>query len=131
MGEALVIVVRFIDEDWKVQQRLLRLQLIAESMSGDEVARELITALSTQYRVAPSRAMRNRASENGAAMSTLKIVYPNVLDVSCFSHTIDTMGQRFCTPMLDRFMSAWVSMFSHRPKVRLAWKSRTEKAIAG
>ena len=54
MGEALVIVVRFIDEGWQIQLRLLCLQLIAKSMSGDEVVRELITVLSTQYGVGPS-----------------------------------------------------------------------------
>ena len=54
MGEALVIIVRFVDEGWQIQQRLLRLQLIAKSMSGDEVARELIAVLSTQYGVGPS-----------------------------------------------------------------------------
>ena len=33
--------------------------------------------------------------------------------------------------MLDRFMSVWLSMFSHSPKACLAWKSRTERAMAG
>ena len=132
MGEALVIVVRFLDKGWQIQQCLLHLQLISKSMSGDEVARELITVLSTQFGVGPSLlgAMRDRVSVNGAAMRTLKVVYLNVLDVGCFSHTIDNMGQHFCTPTLDRFMSAWLSMFSHSPKACLAWKSRTEREMA-
>ena len=34
MGEAMGIVVRYITSDWKIQQRLIRLQLLAQSMSG-------------------------------------------------------------------------------------------------
>ena len=64
-------------------------------------------------------------------MRTLKVVYPNILDVRWFSHTIHNMGQHFHTPTLDRFVSARLSMFSHSPKARLAWKSRTERAMVG
>ena len=32
-------------------------------------------------------AMKDRASVNEAAVQTLKIVYPNLLSVGCFSHT--------------------------------------------
>ena len=49
LGEALVVVLRFMDfESWSPQQRLVRLQLLAKSMSGDEIARELISILSTE-----------------------------------------------------------------------------------
>jgi len=34
LGEAMAIVVRFISSDWQIQQRLIRFQLIARSMSG-------------------------------------------------------------------------------------------------
>ena len=45
LGEAMAIVVRFINSEWKIQQRLIRFQLIAHSMKGEEVARELISVL--------------------------------------------------------------------------------------
>ena len=46
--EALVIVVRFVTENWKIQQRLVRLMLLAKSLTGEEVARQLIICLSTE-----------------------------------------------------------------------------------
>ena len=115
-----LIVVRFVDTDWQIQQRLIRFQLIAQSMSGDQVARELITALSIQYSISPNSlaAMRDRASVNDVAIRTIKVVYPALLDVGCFSHTLDLVGGKFNTPHLSEFMTAWVSLCSHSPKAQ-------------
>ena len=89
LGEAMAVVIRFIDSDWKIQQRLVRLMLLAKSLIGEEVARELIVVLSTTLGIGTQRllaAMRDRAAVNGAAMRTVKVLYPNVLDVGCFSY---------------------------------------------
>ena len=42
LGEALAIVVRFVDNLWKVQQRLVRLQVLAQSLKANELAQCLI-----------------------------------------------------------------------------------------
>ena len=39
-------------------------------------------------------AMKDKASTNNVAMNTLKIAYPSIVDVGCFSHTIDHIGSR-------------------------------------
>ena len=44
LGEALAIIVRFVIE-WKIEQRLVRLQLLTKSMSGEEIAREISNTL--------------------------------------------------------------------------------------
>ena len=75
-------------------------------------------------------AMRDRASTNNVAMHTLKIVYPLVVDIGCFSHTIDHVGSRFKTPTLSEFITAWISLFSHSPKTRLLWKSKTQRSMS-
>ena len=109
MGEAMGIVVRYITSDWKIQQRLVRLQLLAQSMSGEEVARELITTLSVHYSVSSNSllaTMRDRASVNDVALRTLKVIYPALLGVGCFSHTLDLVGNKFCTPLLTDFSMA-------------------------
>ena len=54
LGEALAIVVRFIGEGFEIEQRLIRLQLLAKSLTGEEIARELITSLSVGYGINPS-----------------------------------------------------------------------------
>ena len=101
---------------------MVRLQLLAQSMSGEEVARELITTLSVCYSINPTSllaAMHDRAAVNNVALRTLKVVYPQFLDVGCFSHTLDLVGNKFCAPNLVEFTMAWVSMFSNSPKARL------------
>ena len=42
LGEAMAVVVRFVSSDWTLEQRLMKLQMLAKSMKGEEVARELI-----------------------------------------------------------------------------------------
>ena len=43
-------------------------------------------------------------------------LYPKCVDIICFSHTTDRVGEHFCTPVLDDFITAWIGMFSHSPK---------------
>ena len=64
-------------------------------MSGEEIARELINVLSVAYCLDSSRmlaCMRDQASTNNVAICTLTIVYPKLLDVGCFSHTLDQVN---------------------------------------
>ena len=70
LGEVLAVVVRYID-GWEIQQRLVRLEFLTKSMSGEEVARELINVLSVTFGVQSNlllAAMRDRASVNNTAM---------------------------------------------------------------
>ena len=135
LGEAMAIILRFVD-DWQIQQRLVRLRHLSKSLKGEEIARELISVLQIDYSISSDDllgAMRDRASINGLAMQTVKIMYPKImypkiLDVGCFAHTIDLVGQKFHTPNLDEFLSAWITLFSHSPKARLTW--RTQMGIA-
>ena len=132
LGEALVIVLRFVTDDWQITHRLIRLQLLAKSLAGEEIARELISILQVEYHIGVKAlvgSMRDRASVNNVAMSTVKVLYPDVFDVGCFSHTIDHVGERFCTPTLDEFVTAWITLFSHSPKAKLTWHARTGRPV--
>ena len=132
VAEAMAIVVRCVNSDWTITQRLVRALLVTKSMCGEEVARELIAALSITLGIASGHllaAMRDRCSVNGVAMRTLKVVYPEVLDVGCFSHALDLVGKKFKTPNLDDFSKHWVALFAHSPKARIAWKARTGVSV--
>ena len=122
LGEALRIVVRFIDSEWSIQERLVRFELLAKSLSGEEIARQLITVLSVQLSI-PSEllvgAMRDCVSSNNVAIRTLRVIYPFILDVGCFAHTLDRVGEKFKTPLINEFTTYWVSLFSHSFKARL------------
>ena len=103
LGEVLVVVLRFVSE-WKIQQHLVRVEFLTKSMSGEEIARELINVLSTTLGIQSNlivAVMRDRASVNNAAMCIVNVVYPKFLDVGCFSHTLDIVGEKFNTPTLS------------------------------
>ena len=88
----------------------------------EELARQLITAISTELSVQPGlvvAGMRDRASVNTVAMRT---IYNNMMDIGCFSHTLDHVGEKMCTPTLDEFMT---SLFSRSPKAKLIWRGQT------
>ena len=128
VAEAMVIVVRYVDDEWQIHQRVVRLMLLAKSLTGEEVARQLISTLSTELGI-PSHlliaTMRDRASVNNVAIRTLSILYPQLIDIGCFSHTLDHVGENFKTPILNEFISAWINLFSRSPKTKLHWKTLT------
>ena len=133
LGEALAVILRFVNSDWSVQHRFVRMQMLSKSLTGEEIAKELINVLSVTYSICSINllaAMRDRASTNNVAMHTLKIVYPLVVDIGCFLHTIDRIGSHFNTPTLTEFISLWISLFSHSLKIRLLWKSRAGRSMS-
>ena len=72
--------------------------MLSKSLPGEELARELLTALSTEVGIGGRQflaAMHDRASINGVAMHTLSIMYPVVMDIGCFLHTLDLVGIKF------------------------------------
>ena len=132
LGEAMAILVRFVSDEWSLEQRLLRVQILAKSMTGEEVARELINVLSMRYGITSDRlfaTMRDRASVNNLAMQTVKVVYPLMVDIGCFSHTLDHVGEKFVTPTLKEFLHLWISLFNHSPKARVLWKTQVGQSM--
>ena len=121
LGEAMAIVIRFVDGSFTIRQRLIRLQLLAKSMSGEEIAREIVNSLSVMYSISSNLVvamMHDRAACNGVALRTLKVVFPTIVDIGCFSHTLDLVGEKFVTPTLSSFATWWISLFSHSPKAK-------------
>ena len=52
--------------------------------------------------------MRDGVSVNNVAIQTFKIVYLLVINICCFSHTIDHVRVRFETPGLSEFITLWI-----------------------
>lgn len=104
----MAVVIRFVSDEWAIEQQLLQLKTLAKSMTGEEIAREVISVLSTGYSIGSNQllaGMRDRASVNNVAMRIIKVLYPYMLDVGCFSHTTDHVGEHFNTPVLSPFAS--------------------------
>ena len=110
MCEAMVILLRYVNE-WEIKQKVCRLMLLAKSMTEEEVARQIIAVLSTEMGI-PSHlvvaAMCDRASLNTVAMRTISILYNQIMDIGCFSHTIDHVGENMKTPILDDVISSFL-----------------------
>ena len=110
LGEALAIIVRFIDKDWNIQQRLLKLEILAKSMNAEELAQRLIQCLAVEYGMQPNHllaAMRDGASVNEAGLRQVMFFFPNIRNIICFSHTIDNVGKHFEFSVLDTFSRCW------------------------
>lgn len=75
--------------------------------------------------------MHDRAASNGVALRTIKVVYSSIVDIGCFSHTLDLVGSKFVTPCLSSFIVWWINLFSHSPKAMLLWKERTGQSYHG
>ena len=128
----LAIIVRFIHE-WNIKQRLVRLEFIQKSVTGEELARELISNLSVILGIESSNLiamMHDRASVNGAAIRIVRVVYPSIIDIGCVSHTLDLVGDKFKAPTLNIFFTLWISLFSHSPKGKAYWKERTGRGMS-
>ena len=73
----MAVVLHFVSDEWTLEQCLLQLITLAKRMAGEEIARELISMLSTCYRIGSNQllaGMRDRASVNNVAMGTIKIL---------------------------------------------------------
>ena len=60
-------------------------------------------------------------------MRTIGVIYNNMLDVG--SHTLDHVGEKMHTPILNEFMASLISLFSRSPKANLIWRSQTGISI--
>ena len=91
-------------------------------MNGEEVAHELINVLLVTLGVQSNLlgAMCNRASINNVANASVLVL--SCLDIGCFLHTLDIVGEKFKAPVLNALISLWLS---HSPKTRLSWKEQT------
>ena len=126
------MILRYI-QDWEIYQRLVHVDFLQKSLNVEESARHILSLLSVTLSVDSSSfiaAMRDGAGVNAAAMRTLKIMYPDVLDVRCISHTLDLVGDKFKAPNLSLFFTLWTSYFSHSSKLKALWKTQTDHSIA-
>ena len=87
LGEVLAVVFRYIGDNWQICQCLVRLEFLGKSLTGEEVARELISILSVQYGIESKYllgAMWDGTSVNNVAIQVVNIVYPEALDIDVF-----------------------------------------------
>ena len=92
---------RFVS-DKQLKQRLIKFQILAKSLTGKKIVQEIISILQVAYGICANKllaCMHDRASVNGCTMRTIKVVFPDIVDVGCYSRTIDLVGEKFDTPI--------------------------------
>ena len=132
LGEALAIVVRFIDSQWLIQQRLVKLEVLARSINVEQLAQRLIQCLAIECMIRPDQllaSMRDGAAVNEAALRQVSFFFSNVFNVTCFSDTIDNDGKHFEFGVLDTFSRYWNTMFSLSPSARILRKTKIGTAM--
>ena len=72
------------DDNWCIQQCVCRLILLGKSLTGEEVARQIVSTISTELGIPSSCVIataRDRVSVNDVAMRTVGIVYGGLIDI--------------------------------------------------
>ena len=83
----MAIVVCFVEE-WTLEQCLPCMKMLAKSMTGEDVAREIMLSVKcgvTSELLAATR--RDKESVNNLAMQTAKVVCLLIAGIGCFLHT--------------------------------------------
>ena len=96
-----------IGNEWEVKMDLVRFQLVKSSVNGDELARIIIEVLYRKLDVPQNRlvsAMRDQAPINCKAVSTVSILYRDMMDIGRISNFLDRIGTKFVTQVLSSFM---------------------------
>jgi hypothetical protein len=113
--EMFALIVRWFDKSkMKIEQRLVSCSMLQKSMTGVEICRQIIDML-TKYHLAIGQILSNSrdgASNNTVAVTNLKNINPNIIDVICTSHSGHLCGDQFDCPLLKSFISSWSSMMS-------------------
>ena len=60
-----------------------------------------------------------------ATLDRIAFIFPKMLIVVCFSHTLDNVGNHLVIPTLLEFGSVWIRLFRHSYKAKLLWKDLT------
>ena len=67
---------QYVDDEWSIQQCVCRLMLLEKTMTGEEVARQIINTISRELGMPSSSviaAARDSASVNDVAMRTVLV----------------------------------------------------------
>ena len=129
-GKAIAIILHFINDEWMITQRLIRIDICSKLVNSEELARVLNKALCVEFGIKANSllaAMRDGASVNQAALDRIAFIIPKMLNIVCFSHTHDNVGKHLEIPTLLEFGNLWVRLFSHSHKAKLAWQDLTDQ----
>ena len=127
-GECFAVTARTVNAETFVPETcLIAVRMYAASFNGAQLAKEM-SKISFEMGIAPGDivvAIRDRARYGKVAMDVLLPIWDNALDMECFAHTLNHVGEQLKHPNLDPLLQALSYMWSVSPKARFMWKQLT------
>jgi hypothetical protein len=111
-GEAVVFVVRFVDERGAIHQRLIGTRLLKFALDAQELSHVVMDMLA-QFNVSRTSVAAinfDNAQLNYAAYRTLGTFYGSSKGVGCICHYLNIAGSHFDTPILSKVISVFSNM---------------------
>jgi hypothetical protein len=129
-AEVYAFVVRFVDDQGNIQQRVAGLKLLNASLTGQTCAALLNEQITRKLGMDPKYlgfSMRDRASVNELAMELLKVFYPDLTDIGCISHAYNNTSDRFEAPQLKLFEEKFTCCVKLSQKAKFIYKKLMER----
>lgn len=133
VAELLGVIIRFVCGKGLIHQRCAALNMYRRSFNGDELTRAIIAVLTTRYAIPFERwhyATRDGCAVNGAAVRNMTMLNPKLLDLICWSHSVNVAGKVFnekCEAA-TRFMQWWAQLISRSAAARGEFKEGAGEA---
>jgi hypothetical protein len=123
-GECFAITVRTINPQTFVAETcLIAVRMYALSFSGVELA-SVMNKLTHEMGIDPYNivvTMRDRAQYGKVAMDVLRPLWANTLDMECFAHTLNHVGEQFNHPHLTALLQALSYAWSVSSRAQQLW----------
>ena len=127
-GECFAVTARTVNAETFVPETcLIAVRMYAASFNGAQLAKEM-SKITFEMGIAPGDivvAIRDRARYGKVAMDVLLPIWDNALDMECFAHTLNHVGEQLKHPNLDPLLQALSYMWSASTKARFMWKQLT------
>jgi len=130
LGEAFVVVARWVDENMNLYEHILKFKTLRASMNAPQMQHEIFTYLaeagSSLERLVGCN--RDGASVNQAAMDIMLAIKAELLDLRCLAHFVNLVGEKIDSKRVDDFMAGWRKMMGKSPKAQGIFKSIAKTA---
>jgi hypothetical protein len=134
LGECVAVLLRWCPAGFgKIEQRLVALRTTATHMNGPELGALLIDILG-QCSVRSVNVVcgaRDSCGTNAVADRNMQPVLINMESILCISHTLSHCGEHVDLPVLNDFMTPWLSLVQHQPSARSIWKGLLGGSMKG
>ncbi|KAK3258675.1 hypothetical protein CYMTET_32288 [Cymbomonas tetramitiformis] len=132
LGEALSVVARWCDKDFKPQQRLVNFSTLAHSPDNKALSTTLTNVWTRQFQMSVEEVTgfgRDSCKVNGSATARLCIIFPNASDILCICHTLNNTGEHLEFPEKRDFMTSWLILVQTHSNAGVLWSKMTEGSL--